>query len=67
MNSAAGHRKKGARKYNGNGVGAAVANLVRNVVDNAVGLAEEVANDSMRVASAAQELCLAKTGSPRNY
>ena len=56
MNSAAGRRKKGARQSEGNGVRAAVANLVRNVVDNAVGLAEAVANDSMRVASAAQEL-----------
>ena len=61
MSSAAGRRKKGAGNCDENGLGAAAANLVRNVVDNAVGLAEDVANDSMRIASAVQEFLRAAT------
>ena len=61
MNSAAGHRKNGASNCDGNDIGAAVANLVRNVVDNAVGLAEGVASDGMRIASAVQKFLRAAT------
>jgi hypothetical protein len=62
MGSTAGQRRKGAGNNNGSSIGAEVANLVGNVVDNAVGLLEDVANDSVRIARATEKFLKEATG-----